>query len=123
MRNRRIKFQIGRINQILKKTLITGMTSTRIIRFKHKPGSYRADGCKRQSLIDQCFADRIAKLTLIINNAHAHSRVESIIQYENVKIVHLVPHSYLIKPIELEWSTFKSTVNYKLRQQMTEMVN
>ena len=43
-------------------------------------------------------------------------------EHENVQMIRLAPYSYLLNPIELVWSSFKSHVKKRgLRERVTEM--
>lgn len=100
------------------------MTSTRIISFHHRRGSYKKDESRiwMRNLINLCISEGICRPTLIIDNAPVHSELESILmKNENVEIVILGPYSYLINPIELVWSAFKSLVKLQLREKMPKI--
>ena len=61
--------------------------------------------------------------TFVIDNAPAHARFEQLLkEHSYVRILRLAPYSYLLNPIELVWSTFKSQVKQQLRERMTYLM-
>ncbi|XP_022902532.1 uncharacterized protein [Onthophagus taurus] len=105
---------------------IGAMSAMRIISFEHRRGSYKAHDCKQwlRRLIATCTADGIEKPTFIIDNAPVHSNLESELEpEEDIEIVRLAPYSYLLNPIELLWSSFKSSVKVQMQERMQEILN
>ena len=105
---------------------IAAMTSTRMLRFTIKRGSYNAELCKTwiRELIDSCANEGISRPTIVLDNAPAHARVESVIEEgDDVKILRLAPYSFLLNPIELYWSSFKAEVKRKLQEIMSELMS
>ena len=89
-------------------------------------GSYRAADCKIwfRQLIDACVMEGVRQPTFIIDNAPVHANLESVITSdEDVELIRLAPYSYLLNPIELLWSSFKTTVKRKLQDRMAEILN
>ena len=104
---------------------IGAMTSSRLVKFDSRRGSFTSESCKAwmRELINTCTEVGIEKPTIIIDNAPAHSKVETILgPNEDVKITRLAPYSYLINPIELLWSSFKASVKMILRDQMPSII-
>ena len=63
-------------------------------------------------------SQEIENLTFIIDNVPAHLLLEEIgEEFPNVKIIRLTPYLYLMNPIELMWSAFKSHVERMLQGQ------
>lgn len=104
---------------------IGAISSSKIIAFEHRRGSFKAVDFKLwfRQLINTCINEGILRPTFIIDNAPAHSNLESIITTEDdVELLRLAPYSYLLNPIELLWSTFKSTVKHEIRNKMDEIL-
>ena len=100
---------------------IGAMTSSRLVNFDCRRGSVTSESGKAwmRDLINKCTEEGIEKPTIIIDNAPAHSNVETILgPNEDEKITRLASCSYLINPIELLWSSFKASVKMILRDQM-----
>lgn len=105
---------------------IGAMTDSRMLLFTTRRGSLKATDFNEwvEQLIETCFTQGIENPTLIIDNAPAHTRAETVVEnYENVNLLRLAPYSYLLNPIELVWSAFKSNIKQKMRQRMEEILN
>ena len=60
----------------------------------------------------------------MVDNAPAYSRLELLEEeFEDVQVLRLAPYSYLLNPIELVWSSFKSNVKRELRNQIKSLLN
>lgn len=104
---------------------IAGMTSTKLLNFQCKRGSYRGEDCRiwLKQLISICNEDGIQYPTVVIDNAPVHSKLETILEdMEDVQIIRLAPYSYLLNPIELAWSSFKSVVKQILREETPDLM-
>ena len=102
------------------------MSSTQIISFEHRRGSYKAEDCRAwlRRLIVVCHNRGIERPTFIIDNAPVHVNLETVLQpEEDVEVLRLAPYSYLLNPIELLWSSFKSRVKNLLRKRTPEILN
>ena len=91
-------------------------------RFTTRRGAFKAADFNSwvEDLIASCSSQGIDAPTLIIDHAPAHARMEEIVaEHENVQMIRLAPYSYLLNPIELVWSSFKSHVKRDLRERMT----
>ena len=100
---------------------IGAMSSNQMIHFSTHRGSYTRNECLDwfRELVSKCEEQGMDRLTLIIDNAPVHSNLEEIEEeYNDVQILRLAPYSYLLNPIELLWSEFKSHVKRMLRDQM-----
>lgn len=105
---------------------IGAMSSTQIISFEHRRGSYKAEDCKAwfRRLIQTCNNNGILRPTFIIDNAPVHANLEGVLEpEEDIEIVRLAPYSYLLNPIELLWSSFKSKVKRQLQDRMQDILN
>ena len=95
-----------------------------MVLFTTRRGAFKAANCN--SWIEDLIAYVLIREwmhapTLIIDNAPARARMEEIVtEHENVQRMRLAPYSYLLNPIELVWSSFKSHVKRSLRKRMTE---
>lgn len=104
---------------------IGAMTSTRMVLFTTKRGSFNSQTCQEwfRELIETCNTQGIENPTFIVDNAPAHCRLEEVIaEYEDTQLLRLAPYSYLLNPIELVWSSFKSHVKRELRERMREIL-
>ena len=72
-------------------------------------------------MIQDCASQGIVNPTIIVDNAPAHARLEAAFKNTSAELLCLVLYSYLLNPIELEWSTMKSRVKAELRQRMREI--
>ena len=100
---------------------IGAMSSTELVHFSTKRGALKSCDFNEwiQQLIAKCEEKHIRNPTFVIDNAPAHSKVETVLEsHENVEILRLAPYSYLLNPIELLWSSFKSNVKREMRQEM-----
>ena len=100
---------------------IGAMTSTTVVLFTTHRGAFKSPDCLSwmQELIDQCCILGIHHPTFVIDNAPVHSRLEELLEENpHIEIIRLAPYSYLLNPIELLWSVFKSHVKKMLREQM-----
>ena len=62
-----------------------------------------------EDLIASCSSQGINAPTFITDHAPAHASMEEIVaEHENVRMIRLAPYSYLLNPIELVWSSYKS---------------
>lgn len=105
---------------------IAAMSSTRLIHFECRRGSFKGEDCKRwfRELINTCADQGINAPTIVCDNAPVHSQLETVIQAgEDVELLRLAPYSYLINPIELAWSSFKSAVKDGLKREMPRILN
>ena len=103
---------------------IGAMSDSRIVHFTTRRGAFKADDCNQwlEDLLEACANQGIDQPTLIVDNAPAHARLERVLEHhENVQILRLAPYSYLLNPIELLWSVFKSHIKQGLRQNMEEL--
>ena len=104
---------------------IGAVSATRVIKFNHRRGSYKANDCVDwfRELIQMCQNEGIIRPTFIIDNAPAHARVETAVDPGiDVEILRLAPYSYLLNPIELVWSSFKASVKRQLQDAMPEIL-
>ena len=102
------------------------MTSSQLVLFTTRRGSFKGQDFKEwmRELIEQCNSQGIIRPTLIIDNAPAHSNVEEITnEYDDIQLLRLAPYSYLLNPIELLWSSFKSYVKQSLRDSIRDLSN
>lgn len=105
---------------------IGAMTCSKVVLFTVRRGSYNAEDCKQwfQQLIEECHLQGLQNPTFIVDNAPAHSRLEDLLdENPHVQILRLAPYSYLLNPIELLWSSFKSHVKRQLRHRMLALMN
>ena len=105
---------------------IGAMATGQIVRFTTKRGAFKSGDCVEwfQSLIEDCQTAGITDPTFIIDNAPAHVRIDQLIEeHPHVKLLRLAPYSYLLNPIELLWSVYKSHVKRMLRDRMPEIRN
>lgn len=105
---------------------IGAMSSTRILSFEHRRGSYKSAECKvwLRQLIELCANEGIERPTFVIDNAPVHNNLESVLRpEEDIEIIRLAPYSYLLNPIELLWSSFKQSVKRQLQNRMNEILN
>ena len=103
---------------------IGAITDSRIVHFTTRRGAFKAENCNLwfEDLIVACANQGIDQPTFIVDNAPAHARLERVLeQSENVQILRLAPHSYLLNPIELFWSAIKYHIKRGLRQNMEEL--
>ena len=104
---------------------IGAMTNSRMLLFTTRRGSFKYPDFNEwiEQLIETCFTQGIENPTLIIDNAPAHARVETVVDnYENVNLLQLAPDSYLLNPIELVWSVLKSHIKQKMRERMDQIL-
>ena len=100
---------------------IGAMTKDKMIHFTSRRGAFKNADANQwfTELIEKCREDGIDRPTIIVDNAPAHSRLESLLEeFPHVEILRLAPYSYLLNPIELVWSAFKSSIKRGLRDQM-----
>ena len=75
---------------------IGAKTSSRLVKFDSRRASFTSESCKAwmRELINTCTEEGIEKPTIIIDNAPAHSNVETILgPNEDVKITRLAPYA------------------------------
>ena len=104
---------------------IGAMTASSIVLFTTRIGASKAPDCVQwfEQLIETCTSQGIIHPTFIIDNAPVHSRVEELLEeYPDIRILRLAPYSYLLNPIELVWSVFKSNVKRMLRDKMPHLL-
>ena len=104
---------------------IGAMSDLRMVLFTIRRGTFKAADFNSwvEELIASYANQGIDAPTLIIGNAPAHARMEEIVaEHENVQMIRLAPYSYLLNPIELVWSSFRSYIKRGLRERITELV-
>ena len=100
---------------------IGAMSSTELVYFSTRRGALKSCDFNEwiEQLIVKCEEKHIRNPTFVIDNAPAHAKVENVLEnHENVEVLRLAPYSYLLNPIELLWSSFKSNVKREMRQEM-----
>lgn len=105
---------------------IGAMTASSMVNFTTRRGAFKSGDCVQwfQELIEACNRQGINEPTFIIDNAPAHCRLEEIIEDNpHVQIIRLAPCSYLLNPIELVWSSFKSHIKRNFRDEIMNIVN
>ena len=98
---------------------IGAMSDSRMVLFTTRRGAYKAAdfNSRVEDFIASCANQGIDAPTLIIDNTPAHARMEEIFaEHENVQMIFLAPYSYLLNPIELVWSSFKSHVKKEVSE-------
>ena len=72
--------------------------------------------------MEPCTQQGIENPTIKIDNAPAHSRLETICEeFSHVRILRSAPYSCLLNPIELMWRAFKSNVKRMLQESMPDI--
>lgn len=102
------------------------ITSGSLLLFTTRRGAFKSDACLEcfRELARTCQNTGIEHPTFIIDNAPAHCKVESIVvEFPQVKVLRLAPYSYLLNPIELMWSVFKSHLKRMLQEEMPRILN
>jgi transposase len=105
---------------------IGAMTVSNVVLFTTRRGSFKSADCLEwfNELIEACNQQGIVSPTFIIDNAPAHCRLEDLLnENQHIQIIRLAPYSYLLNPIELLWSVFKSHIKRSLREQMPDILN
>lgn len=104
---------------------IGGMTHSQMVHFTTHRGSFKGEDCKLwfRDLIQKCTESGIMQPTFIIDNAPVHSRLEELMaEFPHIDIIRLAPYSYLLNPIELVWSAFKSHIKRMMRNRMSDLL-
>lgn len=76
-------------------------------------------------LVDECETKGIApdELTVVIDNAPAHSLAERIVDYrQGVRVIRLGPYSPALNGIESCWSVVKSSIKKQLAERQEELM-
>ena len=100
---------------------IGAMTTSAVVYFSTKRGSFKAEDCLQwfRDLVAECHNQGIENPTFVVDNSPNHCRLENIPdEFPHVKLLRLAPYSYLLNPIELMWSVFKSHLKRKLAERM-----
>ena len=100
---------------------IGAMKTSAVVLFSTRRGSFKAEDCLQwfRELVAACHNQGIENPTFVIDNAPNHCRLENILgKFPHVKLLRLAPYSYLLNPIELMWSAFKSHLKRRLSQRM-----
>ena len=108
---------------------IRAMSSTKLVLFTRRRGDFKRQDCLQlfRELANECVSQAIENPTFINDNAPANAPAHSLLEeieeeFPNVKILRLAPSLYLMNPIELVWSAFKTHVNIILKARMTQIM-
>ena len=67
----------------------------------------------------------ISLITLVMNNAAAHSRIQEVFdepEFTRARLLRLAPYSAPLNPIEMIWSTLKERMKSSLASVRTEVL-
>lgn len=100
---------------------IGAMSANQWIHFTTQRRAFKNAECSEwfRELANKCIAAGIQSPAFVVDNAPAHSRLELLEE----EFERLAPYSYLLNPIEIVWSSFKSNVNKELRNKMQSLLN
>ena len=104
---------------------IGAMSDSRMILFTTRRGAFKHADFNEwvEELLTVCTNQGVERPTLIVDNAPAHARAETVVEgHEDVQLLRLAPYSYLLNPIELVWSVLKSHIKQSMRQRMHEIL-
>ena len=100
--------------------LISGFTSTALVGFTTRRGSFKADDADewlRQLLRDRAEDHDLSNVVIICDNAPCHSHFERVIseqEFSGTELLRLAPYSCMLNPIENIWSKVKNYVKTSL---------
>ena len=79
----------------MSKGLIGAMTSSHLVLFTNRRGSFKGRDFKewRRELIEQCNSPGIMR---VVDSAPAHSNVEEIVEEINIQLLRIAPYSHLL---------------------------